>query len=105
MAENHPSTSRPDGPAGPGVRRVAPVPELLTVNVTGGMGGVFAGQAVASATAVRGPAPSSRPTCSGTVSWLTLPEREIRECVLLRGHGGDHRDAAGYPWNEGRWLD
>jgi hypothetical protein len=53
--------------------------------------------------------PSSSPTqtqtCAGTVMWLTFPGREVRECVLPPGHRGDHRDAAGYPWNDARWMD
>lgn len=48
---------------------------------------------------------SARPTCRGRIMWLTVPDRDVRECVLLGGHRGDHRDAAGYSWNEGRWLD
>jgi hypothetical protein len=48
---------------------------------------------------------SSRPACTGKVTWTTVPERDTSECVLPYGHGGDHRDAGGYPWNEGRWLD
>jgi len=47
----------------------------------------------------------SRPPCPGRISWMTAPEWEVRECVLPRGHGGDHRCGAGYPWNDGRWLD
>ncbi|TFV86135.1 hypothetical protein [Blastococcus sp. CT_GayMR16] len=56
-------------------------------------------------TTLPGPAPSTRPTCPGTVTWLTAPEPEVRVCVLRSGHVGDHRDAAGYPWNDARWLD
>jgi hypothetical protein len=29
----------------------------------------------------------------------------VRACVRVQGHGGDHRDAAGYPWNDQRWSD
>lgn len=46
----------------------------------------------------------SRTACRGRFLWL-VPERDLRECVLGHGHGGDHRDAAGYPWNDERWSD
>ena len=46
-----------------------------------------------------------RSTCAGKVTWMTAPPREVSECVLPRGHRGDHRDARGYPWNEQRWAD
>lgn len=52
----------------------------------------------------RAPSQASRATCAGLVRWL-IPERESRECVLVRGHGGDHRDVAGYRWNDDRWSD
>lgn len=55
--------------------------------------------------AVQMPRASSRPTCAGRISWMTTPGWEVRECVLPHGHGGDHRCRAGYPWNDGRWLD
>jgi len=55
--------------------------------------------------APRGTRASSPPTCAGTVTWLTSPGREVSECVLRHGHGGDHRDEGGYPWNNARWID
>src|SRR5215218_8113925 len=59
-----------------------------------------------SASTLAGPPPAaSRPACPGKVTWTTVPERDVSECVLPRGHRGDHRDGVGYPWNEGRWLD
>ena len=48
--------------------------------------------------------PSSRPTCPRQLVWL-VPEPGVRACVRIHGHGGDHRDAAGYPWNDQRWSD
>ena len=50
------------------------------------------------------PAPWDRSVCAGRVVWL-IPERGVRECVLRGAHGGDHRDALGYRWNDARWLD
>jgi hypothetical protein len=29
----------------------------------------------------------------------------VDECVRVHGHGGDHRDAAGHPWDDQRWSD
>jgi hypothetical protein len=60
---------------------------------------------IAPAAGVTAPPPSPRPICAGRVIWPASPQREVRECVLRRGHGGDHRDAAGYPWNDARWSD
>jgi hypothetical protein len=48
--------------------------------------------------------PSSRPTCPRQLAWL-IPEPGVRACVRVQGRGGDHRDAAGYPWNDQRWSD
>jgi hypothetical protein len=96
MAENDPFASAPDGEPVPGLRLVAfPAGTRVTVSgddaVLGGRDG--AARAV------------SRSTCTGKVTWMTVPDREVSECVLPRWHRGDHRDAGGYPWNEGRWLD
>jgi hypothetical protein len=43
--------------------------------------------------------------CPGKIVWLSSPDREVRECTRWTGHGGDHRDAVGYPWNDERWLE
>jgi hypothetical protein len=48
---------------------------------------------------------SSRATCAARISWMTRPDWEVRVCALPHGHRGDHRCAAGYRWNDGRWLD
>ena len=89
MAENLPSASPLDEQEAPGLRLAPAVPDVVRV-----------GDAVP--TAGRRPWQS---TCTGKVTWMTLPDREVSECVLARGHRGDHRDAAGYPWNEARWAD
>ena len=92
MAENDPFASPPDGEPIPGLR-------LVTTAITAGGDDAVLG---------RSPGPArgrSRPTCTGKVTWMTEPDRDVSECVLPRGHRGDHRDAGGYPWNEGRWLD
>ena len=97
MAENDPFASPPDGEPTPGLRLVPPsaTPRTLTASGDDAVLGRSPG-------AARGRA---RPTCTGKVTWMTEPDRDVSECVLPRGHRGDHRDAGGYPWNEGRWLD
>ena len=94
MAENPASTSPIDGPYPPG-RRLAAVAEPAF------------GDAVPRERAYAAGDMSRRlhSACTGKVTWMTAPEREVSECVLPRGHHGDHRDAAGYPWNEARWAD
>jgi hypothetical protein len=99
MAENHPSPSPPDGRAGARPRLVTPSVEPATTS--GGEDAVLGMRAggVGRTRAL------SRSACTGKVTWMTVPDRDVSECVLPGGHGGDHRDAGGYPWNEGRWLD
>ena len=96
MAENDPFASSPDGQPGAGLRLVAPLVGPHSITASGD--DVLRGRAGAA----RAP---SRPPCTGKVTWMSVPDRDVSECVLPRGHGGDHRDAGGYPWNEGRWLD
>jgi hypothetical protein len=96
MAENDPFASAPDSQQAPGLHLVAPSAESRTA--ARGDHTVLERRAGA-ARAV------SRSTCTGKVTWMTVPDRDVSECVLPRGHRGDHRDAGGYPWNEGRWLD
>jgi hypothetical protein len=85
MAENSPSTSPLDGPHAPG-RRLAAVAEPASTTT--------------------GAASRRLPSvCAVKVTWMTAPERELSQCVLPRGHRGDHRDERGYPWNEARWAD
>lgn len=86
-------------PTSPGPEQSFPGTDALTDDDDAGV----SRRATASRTTT--PLPSSRPVCSGKVSWMTRPEREVRECALPRGHGGDHRDAVGYPWNDARWSD
>jgi hypothetical protein len=95
MAENDPFASAPDAEPVPGLRLVVPSTEALTASG----GDAVLGERAGAARAV------SRSTCTGKVTWMTVPDRDVSECVLPRGHRGDHRDAGGYPWNEGRWLD
>ena len=97
MAENSPSAA--PFPA-PSMRIDAASPDPVS-----GIGALVSGPAGASPMTGNGLAAASRPTCPGRVTWMTAPEREVSECVLPRGHRGDHRDGIGYPWNEGRWLD
>jgi hypothetical protein len=97
MAENDPFASPPDDQPFPDLRLVAPSAEPHT-GAAGGDEAVLPGRAGAA----RAP---SRTPCTGKVTWMTVPDRDVSECVLPRGHRGDHRDAGGYPWNEGRWLD
>ena len=96
MAENDPFASLPDGRPVPDLRLVAP--SAGSRSTASGDDAVLAGRAGAARAAARTP-------CTGKVTWMTVPDRDVSECVLPRGHRGDHRDAGGYPWNEGRWLD
>jgi hypothetical protein len=50
------------------------------------------------------PAPA-RTACPGVFVWQTAAGRETCACTRSPGHLGDHRDAAGYAWNDERWLD
>ena len=85
MAENSPSSSPLDRAQAPG-RRLAAVPEPACTTT--------------------GAASRRLPSvCAGKVTWMTVPVREVSQCVLPRGHRGDHRDEGGYPWNEARWAD
>jgi hypothetical protein len=95
MAENDPFASPADGEPIPGLRLVPPSAGPHTASGDEAVLGGRAGAARA----------LSRSTCTGKVTWTTVPDRKVSECVLPRGHGGDHRDAGGYTWNEGRWLD
>ena len=99
MAENPASTSPTDGRYAP-VRRLAAVAEPAFAPVSG--------DAVARerADATTGePSRRLHSVCTGKVTWMTVPEWEVSQCVLPRGHHGDHRDSGGYPWNEARWAD
>jgi hypothetical protein len=46
-----------------------------------------------------------RASCRGVFVWQTSTGREVCACTRSGGHAGDHRDAAGYAWNDERWLD
>jgi hypothetical protein len=99
MAENPASTSPTHDRYAPG-RRLAAVADPAFAPVSG--------DAIARE---RGDAATGEPSrrlhsvCAGRVTWMTAPEREVSQCVLPRGHHGDHRDSGGYPWNEARWAD
>jgi hypothetical protein len=86
-------------PTFPGSEQAFPNTDTLTEDDAAGFG------RRATAARTTRPLPSARPACPGRVSWMTHPGWEVRECALPRGHGGDHRDAAGYPWNDARWSD
>jgi hypothetical protein len=104
MAENVPSVSPLDGHPLPGAPIVTAAPKSITVTIVGDVGAIHGGRANSPLTIAR-VASSPAPTCPGTVSWLSVRAREVHECVLPCGHRGDHRDAAGYPWNDERWLE
>jgi len=54
----------------------------------------------------RTPAPTALPgACPGVFVWQTPTGRDASPCTRTGGHPGDHRDAAGYAWNDERWLD
>jgi len=68
------------------------------------MGGNDITNSLSASATTSAPSPSSRPPCPGMLLW-PIPERGGRECVLHGNHGGDHRDALGYRWNDKRWWD
>ena len=101
MAENYSSVSPLDGRRRPGLSIVAASSDPVTIEVAEDE--ISFERGGPASTSAR--APSARPACAGRVSWMTIPQPEVRHCVLPHGHGGDHRDVAGYPWNDGRWWD
>ena len=99
MAEDPASTSPAVGQHPPG-RPLAVVAEPAFAPVSGN---TVARERADAATGE--PSRRLHSVCTGKVTWMTAPEREVSQCVLPRGHPGDHRDAGGYPWNEARWAD